>query len=141
MEPRRFNPGANKSILIIEDDDSVRALMSLAMSEAGFDVTEATTGREALDVLKEKLPDVVLLDLGLPDVEGYIICKMLSDEDVMNKVPVIVVSGWTSLESRLRSFISGAKAFVSKPFLIEDIVEKALFFAKRNGMDDFRMTG
>lgn len=122
----------NKYALIVEDDVSVQSVLTLALSEAGFEVMTATTGSEALKILHETMPGIVLLDIGLPDFEGYEICKMLSAEDLITKIPVIVISGCTSLQNRLRSFIWGAKTFVSKPFQLDDLIEKVIYLTERN---------
>lgn len=125
-----------KNVLVIEDDIYVRSVLSVALTEAGFNVIEASTGRQAIESLREMTPDLVLLDLGLPDIEGYEISKMMRDENVLAQVPVIIVSGRTGLQSRLMSFLSGAKAFIKKPFQIHELIEKAVYFTSHHRIED-----
>lgn len=123
-------PRKKVDILIIEDDEFVRSVLTVALTEEGFNVMEASTGASALEALRETLPSVVLLDIGLPDMEGFEICKMMRDDGFLTDVPVIIVSGRSSIKNKFVGFLSGAKAFVDKPFQVEDLIEKVSYFAE-----------
>lgn len=113
-----------KKVLVVDDDPFVRSVMSMALSSEGFNVVEAATGQEAIDVLREDKPHVVLLDPGLPDMDGFEISRLIRDEKTMAGVHVIVVSGSTGIMNKLSGFLSGARAFIGKPFQIEDLISK-----------------
>jgi DNA-binding response OmpR family regulator len=117
-------------VLMIEDDVSVRSVMSVALTEAGFHVMEATTGCAAMEILKKTPPRVVLLDIGLPDIEGFEICKSIKSDELLMNIPVIIVSGRSSLNHKLTGFISGAKAYINKPFHMDELIEKVRYFTK-----------
>jgi DNA-binding response OmpR family regulator len=104
-----------QKVLIVEDDLELRALLSLHLRHEGFAVLTASNGLEALDQARSASPDLILLDLVLPELDGFAVCEALRRDRWLSRVPVIVLTGLTSEFSRYASLESGASEYVTKP--------------------------
>ena len=82
----------NKKILIVEDDPDLSELVSLKLENEGFSIIKAETGQKAMDTLKESLPDLVLLDIMLPDIDGLTVLNEIATHEETKKLPVIILS-------------------------------------------------
>jgi DNA-binding response OmpR family regulator len=109
---------ATSTVLLIEDEAAVAAQLTLALSEVGATVWHAETGADARAVLKDARPDLIVLDLTLPDVDGLVLCANLRNE--APDVPFMVCSTGTTAEKVL-SFKLGAEDFVPKPFEVAEL--------------------
>jgi excisionase family DNA binding protein len=115
-------PTRQPRVLVIDDDDAIRFVLREAFASVGFDVVEAPSGLLGLDALDQQAPDVVLLDIMMPGIDGLQVMKYLGQFGV--KIPVIVLSALGQrVEERARAM--GAAAFVAKPFDVRDLVLKA----------------
>jgi len=108
--------GRHARVLIIEDDPEMAAILAPALAEDGLSVTHAADGREASDILGAQNFALILLDLGLPGLNGLKVLELLKDSPEGRDVPVIVITAWNSTEDKLRSFELGAVDYVTKPF-------------------------
>jgi len=99
-------------ILLIEDDLDLAALIHDELSDAGHHVTISTTGRQGVKLARNDAPDLVILDLGLPDCDGCDVIAMLNDDDIA----MLVVSGYDSVERKVAALEAGAKDYLIKPF-------------------------
>jgi two-component system, OmpR family, alkaline phosphatase synthesis response regulator PhoP len=104
-----------KKLLIVEDNTELLELLRLGIKAAGFSVTTATNGLEALKKARLVSPDLIVLDLVLPELDGFAVCEALRRDPVMTAVPVIVLTGLTSEFARYAGLESGADECVSKP--------------------------
>jgi CheY-like chemotaxis protein len=105
---------SGKSILVVEDSKTSRKVISMLLSRKGHTIIEATTGQEALSRISEKNPDLVLLDVMLPDMTGYEILPLIKKE--VATVPVVMLTGKKSSTDRLKGMKSGASEYLTKPF-------------------------
>ena len=112
-----------RQILIIDDSNTALLLMEYALKEAGFDTLVASTAQEAINLISKKLPDLILLDLSMPEISGYDFLKM-KDELKIEKIPVIVVSAYDSAESIKMTHDLGAVDFLPKPIRLETLMDK-----------------
>jgi two-component system, OmpR family, phosphate regulon response regulator PhoB len=105
-------------VLVVEDDPDTRELIQLNLELAGYNVITATNGREALEVVRRETPAAILLDLMLPEVDGWgVIEKLKSGADPeIAEVPVFMVTARTEYQNRLRGGIEGALRYITKPF-------------------------
>lgn len=103
-------------IVLIEDSKNLAQALKTALEIKGHTVVLVNDGREAYLAVKKNKPDIVLLDLMLPHVSGYEICKSIKKDDAVWKTPVIVMSTLTSPEQRQRATDSGADHFIPKPY-------------------------
>ncbi len=121
----------NPKILIVDDEDDIRKLLNRVLSSKGFEVVEASRGLEALQKVRDEMPDVMLLDAMLPEVHGFDICRRIKHSKRYGHIPIIMVSaiyrGWRVAEDLKKSY--GVDAFLEKPFKVSDVilhVERAL---------------
>lgn len=110
-----------KTILVIEDDETMRAAMKKIFEMDGFIVKMAADGTELSGVLEDASPDLILLDIGLPWLNGFELAQMLKEHKELKKIPLIFVSGKTSEDDMKRAFEIGADDFIKKPFEIEKL--------------------
>ncbi len=115
-------------ILVIEDDEDVARLERLVLERAGYDVRHAATGAEGLDLAESFRPDVVILDVGLPDISGLDVCTSLSNS---NNAFVLMVSGHSREQDVLLGLGLGADDYVTKPFSGNELVARVASFLRR----------
>ncbi|HEY7682729.1 MAG TPA: type II/IV secretion system protein [Gemmatimonadales bacterium] len=113
---RRPSPPRGISVLLVDDEDSLRRVMRDLLARDGFEVVEARTGIEALDQVDRHAPDVVVLDLNLPGMDGYSVLSELRSRPATQHIPVIVLTAKGDEDNEVRVFELGADDFLSKPF-------------------------
>lgn len=111
----------SKTLLIIEDDETMRSALKRIFEMDGFVVRMAADGTELSTVLEDTSPDLILLDIGLPWLNGFELAQLLKEHKELRKIPLVFVSGKTSEEDIKKAFEIGADDFVKKPFEIEKI--------------------
>ena len=109
------------SVLIIEDEKSICDFMNKTLTAAGYKVATAATGKEGLASITSLLPDVVLLDLGLPDMDGFDIIKKTRE---WSSLPIIVVSARSTEKEKVASLDAGADDYVTKPFSVNVLLAR-----------------
>jgi putative two-component system response regulator len=102
-------------VLVVDDTESVRSLFVKLLSSDGHDVVGAADGKAALEVVQHYRPDVVLLDVDMPTMDGLEVCRRLKADPSTRLTPVVMVTGQTDLNDRLRGIEAGADEFLSKP--------------------------
>jgi two-component system KDP operon response regulator KdpE len=110
---------ARQCVLVVDDHPQVLRFVEIGLRVRGFDVITTTSGRQALEMMEEVKPDVMLLDIVMPEISGF---EVLEELRAFSKVPVIVLSG--SIENREEALRLGASAFVPKPFEPDEIVRE-----------------
>ncbi len=108
-------------ILIIEDELPIRRFLRASLSDESYRLNEASTGMEGLRVAQQQPPDVVLLDLGLPDLDGQEIIRRLRE---WSKVPIIVLSARDQEAQKIQALDGGADDFVTKPFAVGELLAR-----------------
>jgi len=116
--------------LLIEDDDSIRSAINRALTERGHVVTTSNTGMSGLESAVDNAPDVVLLDLGLPDVDGLQVLAMLR---AVSEVPVIIITARDDDADMVKALDAGADDYVVKPFGIEQVEARLRAILRRSG--------
>lgn len=113
-----------KSILVVDDSQDMRAILSIRLRVNGYDVVTADDGQSGLDKMKDKMPDLIILDLMLPKIDGYEVCRMLKFDDKYKHIPVVILSALDQQEDREKAIGSGADAYFIKPFDLELLLNK-----------------
>jgi diguanylate cyclase (GGDEF)-like protein len=122
-------------VLVADDDPGIRLLCTSALERDGFEVIQAADGREAVDSALAQTPDVVLLDLTMPNLDGWGAVEELAQNESTRDVPVVMMTGSSSQENLDRAVGVGAIDFVAKPFAPEDLVgcvHRVLEFVQRD---------
>jgi CheY-like chemotaxis protein len=109
--------------LIVEDEPEANKLLSMLVQLHGYATESAFTGSEALEMVRNRVPDVVFLDLMLPDLDGYEVCRALKSSGTTRQVPIVIVTARIAAENRIESFHAGADDYVPKPYTPDQIFE------------------
>ncbi len=109
--------------LIVEDEPAANELMALLMKLRGYATESAYTGAEAIALIERHEPDLILLDLMLPDMSGYQVCEAVKSRKQTTLIPVIMVSARIAAQNRAESFALGADGYVSKPYTPDQLFE------------------
>lgn len=125
MKNRQPVPTSPPSTILVVDDnqENVRLLAGI-LRHKGYVVQTATQGAMALDVLRSAPPDLVLLDIMLPDIDGYAICEQIKAGDTTQGIPVIFISALQESFEKVRGFAAGAVDYISKPFDVDEVLAR-----------------
>lgn len=103
------------TILVAEDDGDIRLMMTTLLGMKGYRVVEARDGQETLDVARKERPDVVLMDLQLPRLNGFAVARFMRQSDALRRTPIVVVSAHDPAKHRNLALAAGCNAYVQKP--------------------------
>jgi two-component system response regulator RegX3 len=120
-----------KHILIVEDEDSIRETLRYNLSHEGFAVTEASTGTEALAAARRHRPDLILLDLMLPEMPGIEVCRIIRQEQ---NVPIIMLTAKSTEMDKVIGLHVGADDYVTKPFSLNELLARISAVLRRSDM-------
>src|SRR5438045_3658345 len=118
-------------VVIIEDERDVARLLEFNLKSAGFEVEWAATGAEGLAAVRAKQPDVVILDLMLPDQSGYDVCKAIRGDTHVSDLGVLMLTAKGEPEDRILGLEVGANDYVVKPFVVREVVLRVTALANR----------
>ena len=116
-------------ILIIEDDKKINELIRRTLSMTGHQGLTAFSGREALLVLEQKRVDLILLDIGLPDMDGFLLMRRLAED--YGDIPVICVTPRDEVPDRVKGLMGGAEDYIVKPFAVEELLARVQVVLRR----------
>lgn len=108
-------------VLVVDDDSALTGLLTLFLRDAGYDAVAANSGPRALEIIQERPPDVVLLDLMMPLVSGSTVCREIKTNETTRHIPVIVVSGDGRADTKTAEV--GADACIVKPFELDEVLD------------------
>lgn len=112
------------TILVVDDEEYIQRILSFALTAEGFEVETASDGEEALEMIRECRPDVVVLDLMLPVVDGLGVLRSIRENRETNQIPVVVLSAKGRDMDRQAALQGGANDYVTKPFNPARLIEK-----------------
>lgn len=111
-------------ILVVDDEPDIRRLVQEALTASGYDVAVAANGKEAVRVTSTFLPDLVLLDVMMPDADGFTVSEWLRAKPVGLKSPIIFLTARRELDSKLVGFRTGAVDYITKPFHVRELLAR-----------------
>ncbi|WP_200307385.1 response regulator transcription factor [Streptomyces adelaidensis] len=123
--------GTTGRLLVVDDEEGIRSMLTMALEFLGYRVTSASTGRQALQAVTRYDPELILLDVNLPDLSGFEVCRTLRDRG--NAVPVLFLTGLGGVDDRVRGLDMGGDDFVSKPFELKEIAARVRALLRRSG--------
>ncbi|NIQ96658.1 MAG: response regulator [Desulfuromonadales bacterium] len=114
---------SKQKILVVEDEESLLKLESILLTSKGYEVQGVTTGQEALDAIAENMPDLVLLDIMLPEMDGFEVCRRIKENPQTKHLPVVMLTAKKSREDMARGQEVGADWYITKPFKSANVIE------------------
>ena len=120
-----------KTVLIVEDEEDILALLHYNLIKAGYNAECASHGEEALNAIAAKKPDLILLDLMLPGIDGMEICRRLRDDETTSDIPIIMLTARGEEDDVIRGLELGADDYVTKPFSIKVLLARVQTVLRR----------
>jgi two-component system KDP operon response regulator KdpE len=119
-------------VLVVDDDETIRRTLRINLRARGYEVEEVASGRDALSTLEDAPPDLVILDLGLPDVDGVEVLRRIRRT---SRVPVVVLSARQQSDDKVEALDEGADDYVTKPFGMDELMARVRSALRRGGGD------
>lgn len=126
-------------IYIVEDDSNIREIETIALRNSGYQVQSFETGKEFFRKVEERTPDLLLLDVMLPDQSGYDIVKKIRQTPAIKKLPVIMVTAKTSEIDMIKGLDDGADDYIKKPFSIMELISRVKAMLRRTSCEDLKL--
>ncbi len=120
-----------KKVLLVDDDDMLRKMTEVLLSKQGFEVTAVENGSKTLQQLKFMLPDVILMDVMMPDMDGFTVCREIRANPATAGVPIIMLTALDSVENKVKGFEAGADDYLAKPFETAELVARINVMTRR----------
>ena len=127
-----------KRILIVEDEMSILQLLTLVMNREGYEVHTCQSGRDAIAMMKQIHPHLILLDVMLPGMDGFAVCAKIREE---SNTPILIVSAKTEKDDKLAGLLAGADDYIEKPYDIDIMLAKIAGIFKRRYAQDELVSG
>ncbi|HCC47327.1 MAG TPA: diguanylate cyclase response regulator [Elusimicrobia bacterium] len=124
-----------KKVLVVDDDPNVGLLVSAVLKKYNYTVATLNHGDEVLPFLKENKPDLILLDLRMPGIDGYSLCRRIREAPDTRDIPVIILSGVAEVDARVNTIELGADDFITKPFDVRELRARINRILKRKSAD------
>ena len=121
-----------KKIFVIEDDEEISGLLEFNLKKQGYNVVSDADGREALNRLQEEKPDLILLDIMLPELDGYEVCRVIRTWDEFKKTPIIMLTAKSDEFDVVLGLELGADDYVIKPFSVRELLSRIKAHLRRN---------
>jgi len=126
------------SVMVVDDSATIRHLVAHTLNSAGYIVRMAEDGVKALSMLQEGVPDLIFMDISMPRMDGYQVCKVIKQDETTKKVPVVMLSGKDGFFDKVKGRLAGSAEYITKPFESNALVrsvEKHIAAHKRGGVD------
>jgi len=125
---------AEARLLVVDDEPNIVELLSASLRYAGFDVTSARNGREALKAVRDFRPDLLVLDVMMPDLDGFGLLRRLRSDG--SRLPVLFLTARDGTEDKVTGLTLGGDDYVTKPFSLEEVLARIRAILRRNGLAD-----
>ena len=125
---------AEARLLVVDDEPNIVELLSASLRYAGFDVTSARNGREALKAVRDFRPDLLVLDVMMPDLDGFGLLRRLRSDG--SRLPVLFLTARDGTEDKVTGLTLGGDDYVTKPFSLEEVLARSRAILRRNGPAD-----
>jgi DNA-binding response OmpR family regulator len=126
-----------QKILVVDDEPDLIEMLAFNLRAEGYEVITAATGLEALNQARIALPDLILLDLMLPELDGLAVCEILQRLPSTASIPVIILSAWKSRVTQAIGLANGAREYITKPFSPREVIHRirdVLSFSNNGGL-------
>lgn len=110
-----------RTIMVVEDYDDTRMFLKIGLEELGYSVLEATNGQEAVDIASREHPDLILMDLDLPILDGIAATQQIRQQTEMERVPIVAVTAYPMSYTHVKAFSKGCDEYMAKPIDMEEL--------------------
>ena len=114
--------GYKGDILVVDDKIENANLLFNILSEFGYEVRQVLSGKQALKIIKYDPPDLILLDIMMPEINGYEVCQQIKLEEKTKDIPIIFLSALQEINDQVKAFESGGVDYITKPFEVEEVL-------------------
>jgi two-component system, cell cycle response regulator DivK len=121
---------SKERILVIEDDTDNRALVVFLLESEGFQVLQSTDGKDGLEKVTVEQPDLVLLDMSIPEIDGWKLARQLKENENLRSIPVVALTGHTMPGDRQKALDAGCDGYITKPLDINSFAEQVREFLR-----------
>jgi two-component system OmpR family response regulator len=126
-------PAAEPHVLVVDDEEHITELVAMGLGYNGFEVERVASGRAALDAVERRRPDLIVLDVMLPDLDGFEVAKRLRQaEGAGTRVPIIFLTARDATQDKVEGLRLGSDDYVTKPFSIEELIERVKAVLRRS---------
>ena len=123
---------SGERLLLVDDEDNLRSMLEAALRHNGFEVSAVANGRDALEAVAKDVPDLIVLDVMLPDIDGFEVCRRLRTDG--SRAPVLFLTARDATEDKVRGLTLGGDDYLVKPFSLEELVARAQAVLRRSGL-------
>jgi two-component system alkaline phosphatase synthesis response regulator PhoP len=120
-----------QKILIVDDEMDALVSLKVALEAEGYNVVEAKDGHEAVDKVYSELPDVILLDLMIPGIDGFEVCRLLKSDEMYRHIPIIMLTARNEVDDKVEGIELGADDYVTKPFNLKELKARIKMILRR----------
>lgn len=113
-----------KKILVIDDEPHISKLVKIILEKKGYDVVQAFMGKDGIDLAKKIIPNLIVLDVMMPNMDGFDVAKKLTSMKETKKIPIIMLSSAAQFKDRVKGIESGALEYITKPFDKNELAAK-----------------
>lgn len=121
--PETTDATAKKTIVVVDDDQDIRMLLKANLEDEGYEVMEAPGGREAIDMIKHNETDLVVLDIMMPEVDGYDVLQELRSKPEHAELPVVLLTARRQESDVWEGWSAGADYYITKPFKMRELIQ------------------
>lgn len=122
---------AGEHLLVVDDEDNLRSMLCAALRHNGFEISTATNGHDALAAVSELRPDLIVLDVMMPVLDGFEVCRRLRADN--DQTPILFLTARDSTEDKVRGLTLGGDDYLEKPFSLEELVARTTAILRRTG--------
>ncbi len=122
-----------KKILVVDDNQDNRKLVVKVLSKRGYQMVEAVDGEDALSKAVEEMPDLILMDISMPKIDGHEVTKRLKNQNDFKNIPIIAMTAHAMKADKEKALHAGCEDYISKPIDIHELPEKIQYHLKENG--------
>lgn len=124
MSQFKRSPKKHNRILIVDDQPDNIKLLSIILTLNGYEVVESNRGKLAIDLAIKNSPDLILLDISMPDLDGFKVCQLLKSDRRTENIPIIFISAFQKVEEKTQAFNLGGNDYITKPFQMEEVIAR-----------------
>ncbi len=132
MNDREIREGSLKKVLVVEDDQDNREMVLKVLKHNGYQAIEAVDGEEAIEKTKAEKPDLILLDLYIPKMDGYEVTRRLKGDRGLKHIPIIALTAHAMKGNREEALAAGCDGYIAKPINVRELPQQIEHFLRRN---------